>query len=90
MLANTNIQPSFPFSSKSSMKNFQVAETSSVKFITKMRYPDYPLHNPSNQLVYDSLKFLPIQERLGKLSSEAKKCLQYEKLSSDGRWNQFY
>lgn len=44
-------------------KNFQVAETSSLRKITKMRHPINPLYNPSNALLYELTTVIPIEER---------------------------
>lgn len=53
---------------KATIKNLQVAETSSLRIITKMRHPDNPLHNPANRLLYSSTRIQPIVERLKKLT----------------------
>lgn len=53
---------------KTPLKNINTAETSSLRIITKMRHPQNPLHNPSNDLLYKLTKVEPIEERLSKLS----------------------
>ena len=50
------------------LKNIKVAETSAFKIITKIRRPTNPLHNPSNELLYNKIKVQPIEERLKILS----------------------
>lgn len=52
------------------LKNIQVAETSALRIITKMRHPRNPLHKPSNNHLYDVTKVSPIQERLNMLSKK--------------------
>lgn len=54
----------------SSLKSLQVAETSSLRVITKLRHPLNPLHHPSNQLLYEVTKITPITERLRTLSKK--------------------
>lgn len=55
---------------KPALKNIQVAETSTLRTITKMRHPTNSLHNPTNELLYRKTKIQPIQERLTKLSTK--------------------
>ena len=50
------------------IKNLKVAETTTLRTITKMRHPQNPLHNPSNQLLYELTKVEPITTRLKDLS----------------------
>ena len=51
-------------------KNLQVAETTSLRTITKLRHPNNPLHNPPNHLLYETTKVLPIQQRMGFLNQK--------------------
>lgn len=52
------------------LKNIQVAETSALRIITKIRHPTNPLHHPSNEFLYHKTKIFPIRERLQKLSTK--------------------
>lgn len=45
-------------------QKLKVAETTAMRIITKIRHPNNPLHNPSNQLLYDLTSIQPIQDRL--------------------------
>ncbi|KAJ8970338.1 hypothetical protein NQ317_007617 [Molorchus minor] len=38
---------------KAALNNIEVAERSALRKITKIRHPNNPLHNPSNQLLYE-------------------------------------
>lgn len=51
------------------LQNLKVAETSSLRTITKMRHPDNPLHNPSNELLYERTQIKSIDIRLGDLTT---------------------
>ncbi|XP_050518402.1 uncharacterized protein LOC126892762 [Diabrotica virgifera virgifera] len=56
------------YNSKGPAKNnIKVAETTSLRQITRMRHPDNPLHNPSNRMLYEETGIEPINERLNKL-----------------------
>lgn len=56
------------YNSKGPAKNnIKVAETTSLRQITRMRHPDNPLHNPSNRMLYEKTGIEPINERLNKL-----------------------
>lgn len=50
--------------------NIEIAERSSLRIITKIRHPNNPIHNPSNKLLYEKTKVLPILERIEVLSSK--------------------
>ena len=50
------------------LKNLKVAESASLRIITKIRHPRNPLHHPSNELLYKITKVEPIEERLKKLT----------------------
>lgn len=66
---------------KTALKNIQVAETSSLRVITKIRHPANPLYHPSNELLYNKTKILPIIQRLPVLSTKfAKQAHNLEKL----------
>ena len=52
------------------MKNITVAETSSLRAITKMRHPQNSLYNPSNELLYRRSCIQPIEQRLQELNSK--------------------
>lgn len=52
------------------LQNIKVAETSALRIITKIRHPLNPLHNPSNELLYNKTKIQPIMERLKVLSTK--------------------
>lgn len=56
----------------SAWKNLQVAETSSLRAVTKLRHPNNPLHNPPNQLLYLTTHVLPIQQRISQLNQKFK------------------
>lgn len=47
----------------------KVAETSSLRAITKIRHPNNSAHNPPNQLLYQITQIQPIQHRLNLLST---------------------
>ena len=49
--------------------NIEIAERSSLRTITKLRHPNNPIHNPSNILLYEKTKLVPILERIDVLSS---------------------
>lgn len=49
-------------------KKLQVAETSSIRKITKIRHPLNPLHNPPNHLLYQRTGITAVEERLVQLS----------------------
>lgn len=49
-------------------KKLKVAETSSIRKITKIRHPLNPLHNPPNPLLYQMTNIMPIEDRLIHLS----------------------
>lgn len=49
-------------------KIIEVAETSSLRTITKLRNPRNRLHNPSNNLLYNLTKVVAIRERIKKLN----------------------
>lgn len=57
------------------IKKLQVAETSSLRKLTKIRHPDNPLHNPPNELLYELTEILPINLRIQEL---AKRFVQRE------------
>lgn len=45
------------------LRNFQVAERSALRTLTKLRNPNNPLFNPSNDLLYSTTKVIPISQR---------------------------
>jgi hypothetical protein len=45
-------------------RRVEVAETTCLRKITKMRHPNNPLHNPSNALLYKKLAIEPIAHRI--------------------------
>lgn len=49
-------------------KSLQIAETSTLRSITKTRHPRNPLHNPPNNLLYQITQITPINQRLLSLS----------------------
>lgn len=49
---------------KTALKNLNIAETTALRKITKLRHPNNPLHNPPNTLLYQMTGIQPIQERL--------------------------
>ena len=51
-------------------RNLIVAETSSIRSITKIRHPNNPLHNPPNNLLYQMTHIQPIEERLAHLQQK--------------------
>ncbi|KAL3274765.1 hypothetical protein HHI36_020450 [Cryptolaemus montrouzieri] len=55
---------------ESVIKILEVAETTSLRAITKMRHPNNPLHNPPNHLLYQRTKIEPIRERIKKLNTK--------------------
>lgn len=55
---------------KTTVGKLEVAERSSLRIITKMRHPDNPLHNPSNQLLYETTQVTPILERFKELACQ--------------------
>ena len=55
---------------KTALKNLEVAETTSIRIITKTRHTRNPLHNPSNQLLYNITQIQPISNRLIQLSQK--------------------
>lgn len=62
--------PLFTNCRNTTLKNLRVAETSSLRAITKIRHPSNPLHNPSNALLYQKTKIQPIEERLKSLTKK--------------------
>lgn len=52
------------------IKNLKVAETRTLRLITKIRHPNNPIHNPPNPLLYNLTHIQPIQERLEHLSKK--------------------
>lgn len=48
---------------KPALQNIKVAETSTLRSITRMRHPDNPLYNPSNELLYTRTHIKPIDIR---------------------------
>lgn len=55
---------------KPAIKNLQVAETSTIRSITKIRHTGNPLHNPPNNLLYQTTNIEPISQRLVHLSTK--------------------
>lgn len=51
-------------------KNLRIAETTSIRTITKMRHPNNPVHNPPNQLLYERTGIMPIQDRINYLNQK--------------------
>lgn len=50
--------------------NIEVAERSSLRIITKIRHPNNPIHNPSNTLLYEKTRVLPIMNRIDILATK--------------------
>lgn len=50
------------------LQNLKVAETSSIRSITKIRHPNNPIHHPPNDLLYRTTSIQPIEDRLAHLS----------------------
>lgn len=48
----------------------QIAETSALRIITKMRHPSNPVHNPPNTLLYKRTRITPILRRLRNLNTK--------------------
>lgn len=57
-------------------KILQIAETSALRTITKMRHPLNPIHNPSNTLLYNRTGITPINYRIEELNRRFAKCSQ--------------
>ena len=55
---------------KPAIKNLEVAETSTIRSVTKIRHPGNPLHNPPNNLLYQTTNIKPISQRLIHLSTK--------------------
>lgn len=55
---------------KPARKNLEVAETSTIRSVTKIRHPGNPLHNPPNNLLYQTTNIKPISQRLIHLSTK--------------------
>lgn len=55
---------------ESVIKILEVAETTSLRAITKMRHPNNRLHNPPNHLLYSRTKVEPIGGRIEKLNNK--------------------
>lgn len=53
---------------KPAIQKLKVAETTSLRSITKMRHPENPLHNPPNEFLYSRTSIKPIDLRLRDLS----------------------
>lgn len=49
------------------LKIVEVAERRTLRTITKIRHPHNPLHNPSNQFLYEKTKIVPILHRFHSL-----------------------
>lgn len=49
---------------KGVMKTLQTSETAALRYLTKMRHPENPLHNPPNTLLYSRTKTTPILHRI--------------------------
>ena len=59
------------------LNNIEVAERSSLRKITKLRHPNNPLHNISNNALYEKTGIQPILTRFKELT---KKCSQSQNL----------
>lgn len=51
-------------------KNLEIAETTTLRSITKTRHPRNPLHNPPNTLLYEITQITPINQRLKSLTTK--------------------
>ena len=54
------------------LKNIAVAETKSLRAITKLRNKNNPLYNPSNELLYKMTRVEPIITRMSKITDHFK------------------
>lgn len=59
--------PIFSNATKTALSMIEVAERTCLRKITKLRHPNNPLYNPSNQLLYQITEIEPILERMQKL-----------------------
>jgi len=53
-------------------QHIQTTEQIALRLITKIRHPENPLHNPSNELLYDRTKMTRISERLLQIQAKYK------------------
>lgn len=52
------------------LNNIETAERNSLRSLTRIRHPRNPLHNPSNELLYQATGIVPIRTRLRQLSTK--------------------
>ena len=58
------------------IKNLETAERTALRSITRIRHPQNPLHNPSNELLYQATQVEPIMNRIKHLSTKFSRVLE--------------